>query len=266
METMELANPQTAEMLEKVLVEGDLSAMTPQQRLDYYRQVCQSCGLNPLTKPFAYIKLGGKLTLYAQKDATDQLRRIYGVNIDDINVNEDGDWYIVTVKGSDRNGRKDVEIGAVAKKSMEGNLGNALMKAVTKGKRRLTLSLCGLGWLDETEVETIPKAEQVIVNDSGEIVEQKQTEPEFDEDAFLKSFTMPEGLPYIAPAKAENEVDSYGNRFGDIPTDNLAKRLLKITESLKKDKLSQEQRDDKLYKLSVICAVLENRAVKKGLK
>lgn len=97
-------------------------------------------------------------------------------------------------------------------------------------------------------------------------VEQAQTDEKFDEDAFLKSFTMPEGLPYIAPAKAENEVDSYGNRFGDIPTDNLAKRLLKISESLKKDKLSQEQRDDKLYKLSVICAVLDNRAVKKGLK
>jgi len=37
-------------------------------------------------------------------------------------------------------------------------LANALMKASTKAKRRLTLSLCGLGFLDETEVGTIPGA------------------------------------------------------------------------------------------------------------
>jgi hypothetical protein len=31
------------------------------------------------------------------------------------------------------------------------------MKAETKAKRRVTLSICGLGLLDETEVETVPK-------------------------------------------------------------------------------------------------------------
>ena len=47
-------------------------------------------------------------------------------------------------------------MGAVKKTDMQGNFGNALMKAVTKAKRRVTLSICGLGMLDETEVETIP--------------------------------------------------------------------------------------------------------------
>jgi len=45
------------------------------------------------------------------------------------------------------------------------------MKAVTKAKRRLTLSLCGLGWLDETEIETIPDAKPVVVQETGEIIE-----------------------------------------------------------------------------------------------
>jgi hypothetical protein len=35
---------------------------------------------------------------------------------------------------------------------------NAMMKAETKAKRRVTLSICGLGMLDETEVESIPEA------------------------------------------------------------------------------------------------------------
>jgi hypothetical protein len=34
-------------------------------------------------------------------------------------------------------------------------LANALMKAETKAKRRVTLSIAGLGWLDETELETV---------------------------------------------------------------------------------------------------------------
>lgn len=47
--------------------------------------------------------------------------------------------------------------GAVAIASLKGDgLANALMKAETKAKRRLTLSMCGLGMLDETELETIP--------------------------------------------------------------------------------------------------------------
>ena len=33
---------------------------------------------------------------------------------------------------------------------------NAKLKAITKAKRRVTLSICGLGFLDETEIETIP--------------------------------------------------------------------------------------------------------------
>lgn len=41
---------------------------------------------------------------------------------------------------------------------MRGDLGNVIMKSVTKSKRRVTLSLCGLGMLDETDVETIPEA------------------------------------------------------------------------------------------------------------
>ena len=35
-------------------------------------------------------------------------------------------------------------------------LANALMKCETKAKRRVTLSIAGLGWLDEIELATIP--------------------------------------------------------------------------------------------------------------
>jgi hypothetical protein len=49
--------------------------------------------------------------------------------------------------------------GAVSLVGLRGEaLANAIMKAETKAKRRATLSICGLGFLDETEIETIPDA------------------------------------------------------------------------------------------------------------
>ena len=144
-----------ASPLEAAVIGGDLARLTEAQRVAYYKAVCESLGLNPLTRPFDYITLNGRLTLYARKDCTDQLRRLHNVSIDDVGLEDTPTHFIVKVKGRDKAGRADVEIGVVAKSEMAGNLGNAQMKAVTKAKRRLTLSLCGLGMLDETEVEDL---------------------------------------------------------------------------------------------------------------
>lgn len=162
--------------LESVLLGGDLSKLTPPQRVMYYKNVCESIGLNPLTKPFDYIQLNGKLTLYAKKDATDQLRSIRNVSIDDVDITETEKQFVVKVKGHDSTGRTDVEVGVVNKADMRGDTANAQMKAVTKAKRRLTLSLCGLGWLDETEVQTIPDAKPINVQETGEIIQGAATE------------------------------------------------------------------------------------------
>jgi hypothetical protein len=172
MNDLTTTKPIDAAIMESVLLGGDLSKLTPEQRVSYYRNVCESVGLNPLTKPFDYMTLNGKLTLYAKKDATDQLRKINNVSIDDVDIVENETQFLVKVKGHDSTGRTDVEIGVVNKKDMQGNLGNVQMKAVTKAKRRLTLSLCGLGWLDETEVETIRDAKLANVTpDTGEIID-----------------------------------------------------------------------------------------------
>ena len=57
--------------LEKVLIQGDLSQLSESDRIGYYSRVCDSLGLNPLTQPFAYIRLNGKLKLYALREATE---------------------------------------------------------------------------------------------------------------------------------------------------------------------------------------------------
>jgi len=149
-------------VMESVVIQGDLSKLSAEQRSVYYMKVCESLGLNPLTKPFDYIMLNGKLTLYCRRDAADQLRRIHGINLTITGREKIDDLYIVTARATDRDGRQDESTGVVALAGLKGDvLANALMKAETKAKRRVTLSLVGLGWLDETEVETIPDARVV---------------------------------------------------------------------------------------------------------
>ncbi|EAJ4518819.1 hypothetical protein C9744_06945 [Campylobacter coli] len=141
---------------ELALVKGDLSKLSDVERASYVKNLCESLGLNMLTKPFEYIVLNGKLTLYANKSATDQLRQIRKVSITKTEVAQVGDIYMVTAYAATPDGRTDCDTGALNIKNLDGdNLANAIMKAITKAKRRVTLSICGLGMLDESELETI---------------------------------------------------------------------------------------------------------------
>ncbi len=115
-------------------------------------------GLNPLSKPFEYITLNGKLVLYPLKACTDQLRKIHGISITQLNetVTQEG-LYIVKAYAQDPKGRVDVEEGAVHIANVKGdNLAVARMKAITKAKRRVTLSICGLTQFEGHETEALP--------------------------------------------------------------------------------------------------------------
>jgi len=183
--------------IERALMTNDLSQLTVEERGKYYNSVCESLGLNPLTQPFGYIELaadggGKKLTLYCKRDAADQLRRIHGVSIKIKSREVVNDMLLVTAEATDKTGRADEAIAAIWLKKnevawdnglkkmrrtgqiipLEGEaLANAYMKAETKAKRRVTLSICGLGWLDETEVESI-KAE-ALPEVTGEMLSAK---------------------------------------------------------------------------------------------
>jgi hypothetical protein len=151
----------TPETLEKVML-GDLSQLTPKQRVSLYAGVCHNLGLNPLTKPFEFITLSGRLVLYATRNCTDQLRKRYDISVVITAREVIEDTYVVTARASLPNGRADESIGAVPIAGLKGeSRSNAMMKAETKAKRRVTLSLVGLSTLDESEVESIPHAVKI---------------------------------------------------------------------------------------------------------
>lgn len=181
-------------VVEKVILNGDLSNLTAQERVAYHLQVCKHFGVDPVTKPFEYLSLDGKLVLYATRAFTDQVRDNRRISVRIISRETQGDVYVVTAQASTPDGRTDEATGVVSlvkeggewatsqsgkryfKGSGEWNpirgdaLANALMKAETKAKRRATLSIVGCGWMDETELETVPQAQPVRVNhETGEV-------------------------------------------------------------------------------------------------
>lgn len=159
-ETSLAAQPTLPEVIEQALVQGNLANLTPADRVILYNRTCASLGLNPLTTPFQYITLNGNLVLYATRNCTDQLRKIHSVDVSIMSRERIDDIYVVTARGTLPNGRSDEEIGAVPIAGLKGeSLANAMMKAGTKAKRRVTLGIVGLSLLDETEIESIPNAQ-----------------------------------------------------------------------------------------------------------
>lgn len=170
--TARLQKRDNANNLETLIIQGDLKQLSSEERLVYYNRLCESLQLNPLTRPFEYLTLNGKLILYAKKDCTEQLRRIHNVSIQIVSRERLEDVYVVTTRATLPSGRADESIGAVSLSNLKGDaLCNAFMKAETKAKRRATLSICGLGLLDEIEAAAIPTARPVIVESNGDFIE-----------------------------------------------------------------------------------------------
>jgi len=161
-------NPVDWELMHQVVIRNDLSGMSEKDQVQYIRALCESLHLNPLSQPFKLLRMRGRqggqgaLVVYATKDCTDQLRRLNGISIDKVESEQLGEIFIVTVYGHDKTGRTDSEMGAVSMAGQRGeDLANCYMKAHTKAKRRLTLSLTGLGMLDDSEVDSVPGAQRV---------------------------------------------------------------------------------------------------------
>lgn len=211
--------------LMKKIIESDhdLSKLTAEERNRHYQEVCKSVGLNPLTMPFKYITLNYKLQLYATKDATEQLRNIHNISIR-ITAREIQDNIVtVTAQATNSKGRCDESIGAASmtyfkdgkEHQYRGDAkANVFMKAETKAKRRVTLSICGLGMMDELEVEDIPDAQKQHVEQpyiteikenptsslQGEQKPKQQAQPE-----------EPKKIGFCIKQKAERE--SKGRKF-----------------------------------------------------
>lgn len=155
---------------EAQIAAGDLTDLTPEERVTWYKMRCDAAGLDWRTAPFQYLCLNGKLILYATKTASEQAAETRGITLR-ITARERLDGlFVVTCRAIDKTGRGTDSIGAVPIENLRGDaLANALMKAETKAKRRAVLALCGLGMMDETETETLPGANALPLGEAHSV-------------------------------------------------------------------------------------------------
>ena len=198
---------QQASIANQLILQGDLSKLSANDKVRYYNGYCERMGLDPFTKPFDILRLNGKEVLYCTRSGTQQLNKLHKVShlITSRDTNAEAGVYIVTSKASLPDGRCTESIGAVNIAGLKGEMyANAIMKAETKAKRRATLDLLGLGVLDESEAESIPNASTVALNTMVEALPQMEVEAVevIEEDAELSI-----GRLAIAIKKASNIVE-----------------------------------------------------------
>lgn len=170
-------------VIDQAVMVGDMSKMEPSMRLAFYKAVCLSAGLNPLTQPFTVLKRqDGTTWLYANSVCTQQLAALHRVSFEDVQREHftfGGEpLYCVRVTAVTPDGRRLPSQAVVSltkkKREVAGNwpggdpkfrdvldadaepvliplrgesLANSLMRADTKAFRRATLALVGLGWM-----------------------------------------------------------------------------------------------------------------------
>ncbi len=148
-------------LFEKVILSHDVSGLSPLEKVQHIKNMCESLGLNPLTKPIQIHKFDGKEMIYFSKDGTEQLRNVYEVSITDLKTEIVNGLYIVKAFASRPNGRTDISTSVKHIDGLKGKmLENAMKVCETQAKRRVTLSICGLGILDESEIPDLISSEK----------------------------------------------------------------------------------------------------------
>ncbi len=203
-----------ARALEKVIIANDLANLTVAERVNYYMGLCASLQLNPLSRPFDYLILSNKLTLYANKNAAEQIRDRRGISARIVGREKIDDLLILTAEAVTRDGRVDQSLGVVSLAGVRGDaLANAYMKAETKAKRRVTFSIASLGMLDETEVDSIPGARRVQVSEAGDLVLDAER-PQIESPVLQRVRESAGSDDLYPPAETPDDADARGHFIG----------------------------------------------------
>jgi hypothetical protein len=203
---VELDAQTTARVVESLVIRGDISALSPEERSRFYVQMCESLGLNPSVQPFAILRLNGKEILYPTRGATDQLAAIHRLNREVVEGPEVRDFagtklLYCKARVTHPNGRVETAVATLP----ANDFAMGVMKIETKAKRRATLAILGLAMLDETEVDSIPAHAKQHVPQITVTASQPYSEP-----------------PDATPAEVARELG------GMTPLDELREQLLSV--------------------------------------
>lgn len=192
------------EQIRKKYMAGGLKALSPGEKQELIEELCRSYGLDPLLSPITTIWVRGfrggqEEILYATKAAADAIRRKEGISEELISIEYRPDMVVAIVRLFTRDGqgniaRETVEIGASPLTGDPVRDANAVMRAVTKAKRRGALSWAGLSLVDESELETM----DIVAR-----AQEKEPEPKAKP---LRQRLQPEQVQEMAEADTESEL------------------------------------------------------------
>ncbi len=224
---------------DSIVLRGDLSGLNETQKRDYYLFRCRQVGLDPAAKPFDLLTLNGKQILYANAGATQQLCAIHKLSTQITHRERVDGIYIVSVRCTGADGRVSENQGAVDVGSLQGErLANAILKATTKAIRRSVLAHCGLGMLDETEVESIPEARReslVVTEDPAPLTVESPPD---------QVYQVPEeGIVFMVPGVKE--------AYDKLPNDEewVAAYLAMLDRIASSKKFNMEEKKEKIAAL-----------------
>lgn len=168
--------------IHKIIITGNLISLTLKQRIKYYIDLCKELKLDPVSRPFEYILFNRNneniLVLYATKSCAEQLRARENISINIIETGVHDNMAVVRARATAPNGRTDEAIACVDLSGMtQKERANAIMKADTKAKRRVTLSICSLGMMADVEAADVPGAKTMSVEEGAKFtIESKEKE------------------------------------------------------------------------------------------
>ncbi len=176
--------------------------------------------------------------MYANAKCASQLRAVYKISIKIVARERVDGLYCVTVDAYTGKGRTDAALGAINIKGLAGEaLANAMMKGETKAKRRVTLSLCGLGMLDSDTAKELAEMEAKIateraVEETAEKVATTTERPDFEktENELPPASSAPTDSEY----KLKSGKTLKGKSLSKVPIKTLAKWLAWFDEEAKK--------------------------------
>lgn len=204
--------------IDYAIMRKDYSKLSLDQKHWIVHKRCLALGVNIIHSPFVWGDMKGKVALIPTKNLFEQLRANRGINIEILDsklVLEKGIYFVKVRATEISSGRFDEDIGVTGVGILEGEaLGNAMMTAITKSKNRVTGSICGVGGVDETEVESVNRLAEVqreqprVIDPSRptlEIVEKPkvQEQPKVEAKVEAKVEPKPAAAQTQAPAQPQ---------------------------------------------------------------
>jgi hypothetical protein len=197
---------------------GRCDKLSGEQKEEYANWICGVMDVKAVLRPIDFIPTQNGLKPYLNKGAAEIIRDARGISVTEIKVTESNGLFVVYCNLKDGNGRTDADIGAWPKGNEPHN---AMMKAVTKAKRRATLSMCRLGGLVEEAHPTEYTPEQQSECKSQILLEDEKSTKKTFRDVCLSKIER-DDLP---PAILASLLEQAGRLAGTKSIDDAARWL-----------------------------------------